>query len=208
MGQVCHSAIQAPNSAPIMMWVRGRGMDMRKLPLVTYAMKTCSTATLEWLVREVGGRIDNLRWLQQHGVVLGQLGNPGELLALAAQGGHLGVVRYLHQECGIALHDDPEHGWLLHAAVDSGSVELIAWLQKSGVLLTPHAVQLACEHGDFPMLRWLLQEAHCPMEGLTVAGLTTAWARHGVREGPGAQSQLLPAVRLLRQAGCRMGARE
>ncbi len=238
---VCQSAFQAAEPAHILMWARGRGVDLRGLPPVTYALGPCDISVLEWLVDEVGcplpkvygegdegsnedededeevyadaaaqnaaagGRVDNLRWLQQQGVVLGQLGEPGKLLSLAVEVGHLGAVRFLHEECGISLLADAKRGQPLGAAMESGSVELVAWLWANGLPLTPRAVTLACWYGNLPMLRWLLQEAHCSVTGLTVGELASSWAVHGGQEGCSGESHLLQAVQLLLQAGCRMG---
>ncbi len=155
-----------------------------------------------------GGRVGNLQWLQQHGVVLGDVGDPEGLLVEAAEGGHLGAVRYLHEECGIAVQGDPGDRRLVSGAVNSGNVELVAWLRANGVPLGPEAIQLACGRGDLAMLRWLLQEANCPTKGLTVERMVGSWAVRGGKDGSSGGSQLLEAVQLLLHAGCRMGAGE
>ncbi len=133
------------------------------------------------------GSVEKVRWVQQQGVVLQQLGNPELVLSAAAERRHTNVVRYLHEECGIELQAD-----VADSAVLAGCVELAAWLLSKGCSPSAReAYEVSCRNGDAPMLLWLLHGAKCPVGRLTAESVQRWWPR----QSEGRPGQLVdPAV--------------
>ncbi len=242
-----HSACTAADPLPVLRWLLGQGIDLRKPHYVYGALFNCKREVLEWLMHDVGcpvpkldqgaggagcwdamdqegtaggqggaaddGAIANLRWLRQQGVDLNSLwerscylcsGNmnpmPGAVGAQVSCLGEvqLGVVRYLHEECGVGCT------WMdADTVVCSWSPEMVAWLCAHGGWLTRRAYGVAYWSGNLPALRWLLHEAHVPVGDLTVLDVLKYWGC----DGPGypGSRELLEAVRMLLEAGCPTG---
>ncbi len=143
---------------------------------------------LLWAVTAMGGSVDALRWLQRRGVPVDAYALPS-----AAEFGHLGAVRFLHEECGLGL----EHVALCDAA-GSRSVPTAQWLLQAGCRMGPRVYEVAAGAGDVAMIRWLVLDAKCPWYTDTYTNIVERWAYE-----PGSSIDgLKEAVRLLLEAGC------
>ncbi len=141
-----------------------------------------------WAVTAMGGSVDALRWLLLRGV-------PVDAYALpcAARSGHLGAVRFLHEECGLGL----EHVALWDAA-GSRSIPTAQWLLQAGCRMGPRAYEAAAGAGDVAMIRWLVLDAKCPWSTDTIIDIVGCWACEPGSSIDGPKE----AVRLLVDAGC------
>ncbi len=137
-----------------------------------------------------GGGVVAMRWLLRRGVPM-----QAEAIRSAAQAGRLESVQFLHGECGLQLTEE-----VLKAAVGSRSLPTAAWLLRQGCPVTPEAHFSAALAADVGMVRWLVQEAGCPLTGITVDMIACHWPS-GLEHAGGLEQ----AVRLLVEAGCEMG---
>ncbi len=141
-----------------------------------------------WGVAAMGGNVDALRWLLLRGVPVDSCALP-----TAVGFGHLGAVRFLHEECGLGL----EHVALWDAA-GSRSIPTAQWLLQAGCRMGPRAYEAAARAGDVAMIRWLVLDAKCPWSQGTIAGVIKCWTH----EPGNSIDELKAAVRLLVEAGC------
>ncbi len=163
--------------------------------------------------------VAKLLWLEQHGVVLGDVG----AIESAALCGDLGALQLLwdrwrrqqhkqghEQDQGppdqdaAAQFDDAAaaamspKGTALAYAVASGDIPTAAWLLQEGCTWdgdTPF--RTAFSRGDLPMVRWLLGAGGCPRGSLSLADVVHHWPYGTTADGYG----LVEAVRLLAAAG-------
>jgi len=83
----------------------------------------------------------------------------------AARYGHLEMLKYLRQ---------PRDSWritycpwaagTMHAAAETGNLDLLQWACAEGLKPKPHTVAMACHVGHDRMLAWLLDEAGAPVD--------------------------------------------
>ncbi len=112
-------------------------------------------------------------------------------LVAAAGAGQLGLVQYLHAECGLPLTEE-----VFAAAAGSRSLPTVQWLLQAGCPVSPQAYRNAALAGDTTMLRWLACTADCPVGD----GIGTAVVR--CQPGSRSSEDLEAAVRALVAAGC------
>ncbi len=146
-----------------------------------------------------GGSVESMRWLRGHGMPVCQ-----EAMAAAAASGRLEAVQFLHDECEVSLQQE---GIFLYA-VGSGSVPLAAWLLQAGCPMSKCAYGSA---GNVPMLRWLREEARCPVGEDTLRAVMVGWyarweSQRSISGGDGTSSSgLEQELFALLEAGCQPG---
>ncbi len=141
-----------------------------------------------WGCAAVGGSVDALRWLQRRGVPVDSYALP-----TAARCGHLGAVRFLHEECGLGLRE-----YAMQEAAGSRSIPTAQWLLQAGCPMCPEAYVEAARKGDVAMIRWLVLDAKCPWSQDTFTNVVRGWAY----AAGSSVDDLREAVRLLVEAGC------
>ncbi len=114
-------------------------------------------------------------------------------LPTAAGCGHLGAVRFLHEECGLGLDD-----YVLWEAAGSRSIPTAQWLLQTGCRMGPRAYEAAARAGDVAMIQWLVLDAKCPWSQDTFTDIVECWA---YKQG-NSTDDFKEAVRLLVEAGC------
>ncbi len=188
LGSFVAEATAAAGNLRLLQWLRGKGCQVAGRSVLAEALQHADLGVVQWLVDEAGvqlpssrsrserddgltdtwaglckaaaasGDVAKLRWLQAWGGTL----HKGALCA-AAKGGHLGVVRYLHEECGQRIRSNPD---VFFDSVMSGRIEVVCYLLNRGHRMR-HDNDMesyvgAAERGDVDMIRWLLEEAECP----------------------------------------------
>ncbi len=188
-------AAAAAGNLRLLQWLRGKGCQVGTRSVLAAALEGADLGVARWLVEEAGvqlpasrspdsqqsdrmegswaslcgaaaasGDVAKLRWLQVWGGTL----HKGALIA-AAKGGHLDVVRYLHEECGQQLMYG--QGLSLYAAVSYDSIEVVQYLLRRDPCLREYIFTelytAAAEHGNVQMIQRFLQE---PQDLGTVLG--------------------------------------
>ncbi len=171
----------AAGKVPLLRWLSGeQGLDLAAAGpggtegsghgVLACAMEAPDVGVAEWLVDEAGhplpgaedqggleelwrsaganGDVAKLQWLVGRGVPL----HPKGPLA-AAEKGRLDAVRYLHEQCGVALSAE-----LFAAAAGSGSVPLVSWLLDRGCPTSPEAYKNAVCKGRLEMVVWMAEQ--------------------------------------------------
>ncbi len=138
-----------------------------------------------WRGAACNGSVEAMRWLLRRGVPV-----HAEALEAAAVAGGLKAVQFLHRECGLQLTEG-----VFRAAAGSRSMATATWLLQAGCPMSPDAYRRAALVGDVVMVRWLVQEAGCPLGQDTVLDCVKNWPRDR------ANSDLEQALRVLVGAG-------
>ena len=81
-----------------------------------------------------------------------------EATAFAALGGHLDVLRYLHE------HGCPWDKLTCQYAAQGGHLEVLRYAHEHGCPLDVHACNLAAQHSNLDVLKYLMEEAGCPYQ--------------------------------------------
>ncbi len=145
------------------------------------------------------GSVAKLQWLRDRGQLLSlPPAAMQEVLSEAAVEGQLDTLRYLHQECGVALSYR-----VAYAAVRSGDVGTAAWVLQHGgreQFADPGLMWItAVRSGSVHMVRWLIGEGMvCALGHVEeVTGwLVRAWPSETQQQ----RASLLPAVQLVMQS--------
>ncbi len=136
-----------------------------------------------------GASAESVRWLLRRGVPVHKVA-----IVEAAGAGQLEAVQLLHRECGLALTDR-----VFRAAARSRSIPTATWLLQADCPMRPEAYDGAASAGDLTMLRWLVQEAKCPMSEDTASSVVFNWK--SCNPGFSGKAGLEKAVRMLLAAG-------
>ncbi len=159
-----------------------------------------------WLVRAAacsGEGVSRVLWLQQRGVPILQASRflLDTFSTNPVTAGEVRVVRFLQRTYGMGAGPGfPSDRDLTAGAAESGSIPLVAELQRDGLEFTPMAFFLASGRGNLPMIRWLVREAKAPVADVSPCDLIEQWPTRT----PSDSRDLLQAVQLLvGEAGCR-----
>ncbi len=139
-----------------------------------------------WRGAARGGSVDAMRWLLRRGVPVEE-----GALQCAAGAGRLEAVQFLHGECGMELT-----ATAIANAAGSGSMPTVSWLLQAGCPMDPASYACAAQAGDAGMIRWLAQEAGCPVGDDHPLGYMMVWPTDRGSSGESEQ-----AVRVLVEAG-------
>ncbi len=203
---------------PVLRWLCEQGLDLRgagrgwsldAFGTIAGALRHGHVAVADWLVDEAGcplpqegeqaeermilwggaargGSVEAMRWLLQRGVPMHH-----RAIESAAQAGRLEAVQFLHGEFGLALTEE-----VFRAAAGSRSLPTATWLLQAGCPMSPAAYQRAAMAGDVGMVRWLVQEAGCPLGQDALLNCVKYWPG-----GRGSGGDLEQALRVLVGAG-------
>jgi hypothetical protein len=138
-------------------------------------------ATIEWLYVKSGsppvlakafiknsaelGHLDVLKWIVSKNYCIQQ--QLSTLAALAAKGGHINVIEWLHE-----LHGPIHNSAIMEAAAQHGHLNLVKWLYNRGY---PHGgvetMDSALSNGMYSSFKWLCDRTHInpSIEGLNGA---------------------------------------
>ncbi len=126
--------------------------------------------SLHWVMASEG-RLDRLRWAKEHGLAWPSHG-PIEVMGEAAKTGQRKSVEFLVSECGMELS-----ARVFAHAVGGSGVRMARWLMRQGCPMDATAYAWAGHARDLGAVRWLLQEARCPLQQDTAAELLRGWAQ-------------------------------
>ncbi len=216
----------ASGDMDVLHWLQQQGMDLRTEHDESYlwlagaapwwvvlaaALQQGHVAVADWLVDEagcplpqageqeqlrahmevwrgvaLGGSVDAMRWLLRRGVPVEE-----RAVQYAAGAGRLEAVQFLHGECGLELT-----ATAFANAAGSGSMPTVSWLLHAGCPMDPAAYVGAAQAGDAGMMRWLAQEAGCPVGKDKPLACMCVWPRDRACNGDSEQ-----ALRVLVEAG-------
>ncbi len=146
---------------------------------------------LVWRAAGAGGSGAAVRWLLDRGVPVHEAG-----LVAAAEAGKLETVRLLHEDHGVPLTEQT-----FEAAAGSSSMATATWPMQAGCPRSWGAYLGAAKVGDASMLRWLVQDAHCPWSDGVLMAVAVFWPS----DTADAKVQLESVVRELAAAGLQPG---
>ncbi len=111
------------------------------------------------------------------------------VMEAAAASGQLEVVQFLHRLGGDRLLGRQ----VMRSAVFSGSLEVAAYLVGAGCPMDEHLWSRAARAGEVAMVRWLLEEAHLPVNDMLLCEFLQMWPEMNAEDN----RQLLEAMQLL-----------
>jgi len=140
----------------VLRWLRSKGFPMLGL----------SSSSSRWrCVGEVAaecGHLEVLKWLTEcgdHGI------NEIKTTRMAAGGGHLHILKFLHQKNLLSLTAES-----FVAAVGSGDILTLQFLRDNHCPMIPEACQMAALKNNLPVLQWLRNgDQPCPWNWDTCA---------------------------------------
>ncbi len=201
---------------PVLRWLWEQGLDLRAAGqgrgqgVLVVALQHGHVAVADWLVDEAGcplpqqeqqaqerrhlweraasgGSVEAMRWLLRRGVQVYR-----SAMECAARAGQLEAVQFLHGECSLELTEGD-----FAEAAGSRSVPTAAWLLQAGCPMSPGAYLYAAMAGDVGMVRWLAQEAGCPVGQDALVNCVRYWPM-----GQCSGADLEQALRVMVGAGC------
>jgi hypothetical protein len=121
--------------------------------MCTILAGTGNLKALKWIRREKETRLEpNNR--SRKSIRLTPCSFDDETCPAAARGGHLEVLKWLHEQ------GSPWDHWTTAAAAFGGHFEVLQWLQKQQCPLNISSCNLAARAGNFEILQWLHQKKY------------------------------------------------
>ncbi len=211
-------------------WLLDRGCPMGGTWVLVHALQQADLAVAQWLVDEgvfdfssahitaefhweflrravasAPGAAAKLQWLQEQGVPPASTAEmQGVLLKDAIAEGQVEALLHLLSVCGTSLGQLVAAAWRMgyecdDIAIRSGSLPMLEYLRQEGVEFSNWAYPCG-RAGDVAVVRWLVREAHVPVDGRALQYVVHYWPNDTAAHSGG----LLQAVQLLvGEAGCR-----
>ncbi len=155
------------------------------LNIVKYIMKDfpeLSNSIKVFQMAARGGHVEIMNHLVVHSNALQVFVHHPSILRHAAECGHLKMVQYLVENCGVSVMVDASGA--LRMGVDKGHGPVVKYLVENGAdinAMNGYALTSAAEREDIPLLRVLVKECHADVKNQCSDALRAS-AQHGYVE--------------------------